>query len=190
MKYKTFAKIQTLIGSLFSIYCVAFMVFVVFEILELLGTTSVETGEVFVSPNNLFYNSIPVCFFILLLLFKYVNWLEHYQYSNGYYLWLSYSDCKKFSMISKKVWICNRYYIYKDFVILFSLPDWLKFKFDTFIDNWRANINRTDKVSLQDKKNLIVFLEDMQSEIDKVKEQAAKEFETGKEIFEKVLDKS
>lgn len=72
---------------------------------------------------------------------------------------------------------------------MFSLPDWLKFRFDTFIDNWRANINRTDKVSLQDKKNLIVFLEDMQGEIDKVKEQAAKEFETGKEIFEKVLDK-
>ena len=201
MKYKTFEKFQILVWILFAIYCVAFTVFVVCEIFELLDVTSVDTGEVFVAPNNLFFNSIPVCFFILLLLFKYVNWLEHYQYRNGYYLWLSYSDCLKLSMISKKIVLEDKHYVYtkissnpffsnQDYVILFSFSDWIRFRFDALLDNWRKNIKHTDEISRRDKETLIAFLEDMQSEIDKVKEQAAKEFETGKEIFEKVLDKS
>lgn len=115
MKYKTFKKFQLLIWILFAIYCLTIAVFVVCNALDYFKATRIGTGEVFVAPNNIFFNSIPVCFFILLLLLKYVNWLEHYQYSNGYYLWLSYSDCKKFSMISKKVWMGNKYYLYKRF---------------------------------------------------------------------------
>ena len=196
MKYKTFEKIKTLIWILFSIYCVVFTVFVMCEIAELFDMTEVDTGEVFVAPNNLFYNSIPVCFFVLIFLVKYVCWADCFKYSSGYYIWLSYSDCLKFSMISKKIVLEDKHYVYNpvssicDYVILFSFSDWLRFRFDALLDNWRKNIKHTDEISRRDKKTLIMFLEDMQSEIDKVKEQAAKEFETGKEIFEKVLDKS
>ena len=195
MKYKTFEKIRTLIWILFVICCGAFLSFVASEIFELLNVTSVDTGEVFVAPDNLFHNSIPVCFFVLLLLVKYVSWLDFYYYESGDYIWLSYSDCLKFSTISKKVDLVGKRYIYTnfsghDYGILFSFPDWLRFRFDVLLDNWRKNIKRTDEISRRDKETLIMFLEDMQGEIDKVKEQAAKEFEIGKRIFEKVLDKS
>lgn len=202
MKYKIFEKFQVLILSLFIVYCIALSVFIVFNMLVLFKVTWADTGELVVAPNNIFFNSIPVCFFILFLFSKYVSWVDfYYYYKNGCYIWLSYSDCQKFSKISNKVHLVEKHYIYtstpqdrfscsRDYVILFSFPDWLRFRFDVFIDKWQKNIRRMDDISCRDRKTLIMFLEDMQGEIDKVKAQAEKEFETGKEIFKKVVDKS
>lgn len=201
MKYKTFEKFQILILLLFIVYCIALLVFIVFNMLVLFKVTWADTGELVVAPNNIFFNSIPVCFFILFLFSKYVSWVDFYYYKNGYYIWLSYSDCQKFSMISNKVRLIEKHYIYtttpqdwlscsRNYVILFSFPDWLRFRFDTIIDKWQKNIRRMDEISCRDRKTLIMFLEDMQGEIDKVKVQAEKEFETGKKFFENVVDKS
>lgn len=201
MKYKTFEKIQILIWVLFAIYILAFAVFVIFELLEFFEVSDVKPNTPFVAPDNLFYNSIPICFLVLIFLTKYVGWLDHFQYAYGCYIWMSYSDCLKFSAISKKISLINKHYVYNkvsknpfsynhDYVILFSFPDWLRFRLDVLLNNWRKNIKHTDEISRRDKETLIMFLEDMQGEIDKVKEQAAEEFETGKRIFEKVLDKS
>ena len=201
MKYKTFKKFQVLISILFAVYCVALFVFITFNALDFLKARWVETGKLFVAPNNILFNSIPACFFILFLLAKYVDWVDFCYYENGYYIWLSYSDCQKFSMISNKIRLIKKHYIYtsmpkdlfsssKDYVILFSFPDWLRFRFDTFVDKWQKNIRRTDEISCRDRQTLIMFLEDMQGEIDKVRTQAKKEFETGKKLFEKVVDKS
>lgn len=201
MKYKTFEKFQTVIWILFIIYCFALFIFIVLKGSSFLGIKWVDAGKTVVMPDGVLFDSIPVGFFILFLLVKYVVWVDFYYYEKGYYIWLSYSDCQKFSMISNKIRLIEKHYIYtsiakdlfsfsRNYVVLFSFPDWLRFRFDVFVDNWQKNIRHTDEISCRDRQTLIMFLEDMQGEIDKVKAQAAKEFETGKEIFAKVVDKS
>lgn len=120
MKYKTFEKIQILTWVLLAIYSLAFAVFVIFEFLEFFEVRDVKTNALFVAPDNLFYNSIPICFLVLIFLNKYVGWLDHSQvdclgrsqYACGCYIWMSYSDCLKFSAISKKISLINKHYVY------------------------------------------------------------------------------